>query len=322
MARYRKIDPRIWNDAKFRALSDHGKLVFFLLLTHPNMTALGAMRATTSGLAEEMAWAADAFREAFQEVLSKGMVEHDPKACLVAIRNFLRYNSPESPNVVKAWVASLDLLPECELKNRVVTRAKDFTKGLSEGFSKALPEAFAKAMPYQEQEQEQEQKQEQEESNCVALGAASGQAPIREPFDSMASIEDHSEPVDPRHAPIRQLIQQLHLQKFRVKCQWDGSEGKALDRLLSSNPSWTEEQLTRMVHARFDSEAITGNRPRSWLPRLDDYAGGPLDRFNKLKGPHSDGNRDRSEQRQASLLANRDAAREGIMARRSVDHAG
>ena len=155
MARYRKIDPRIWNDAKFSELSDNGKLVFFMLLTHPSMTALGAMRGTVEGLAAEMHWTPEAFREAFREALSKGMAEHDGKACLVALPSFIKYNPPESPNVVKAWVGSLDLLPECSLKTRVVARAKAFAEGMPKGFGKAFAEAFAKNMPNQEQEQEQ-----------------------------------------------------------------------------------------------------------------------------------------------------------------------
>ena len=150
MARYRKVDPRIWNDEKFRTLSDRSKLVFFMLLTHPGMTALGAMRATVSGLAEELGWEVEAFRKAFQQALDKGMVEHDPKACLIALPNFVRYNLPESPNVVRAWVGALDLLPECELKKHVLQRAKQVTEGLQEAFAKAFAEAFAKAMPYQE----------------------------------------------------------------------------------------------------------------------------------------------------------------------------
>lgn len=154
--RYRKVDPRIWNDAKFRKLSDRSKLLFFMLLTHPNMTALGAMRATVAGLAEELGWEVEDFREAFHEVLAEGMAKHDPRACLLALPNFLRYNPPESPNVVKAWVSAIDLLPECELKTLVIQRAEAFAKGMSEAFFKALPEAFAKGMPYQEQELEQE----------------------------------------------------------------------------------------------------------------------------------------------------------------------
>jgi len=160
MAKYRKIDPRIWNDEKFRSLSDNGKLVFLFLLTHPFMTALGAMRATIPGLAAEMGWKQEAFAKAFQEALSKGMAEHDAEACFVWLPRFLKYNGPESPNVVKAWVSSLDLLPECSLKNKVIQDVKAFAKALPEAFAKALPEAFAKSMPYQEQEQEPKQEQE------------------------------------------------------------------------------------------------------------------------------------------------------------------
>ena len=55
MARYRKISPCIWNDAKVRGLSDKGKLTLFLLLTHPNMTSLGALRANLPGLPASLA---------------------------------------------------------------------------------------------------------------------------------------------------------------------------------------------------------------------------------------------------------------------------
>jgi len=127
-----------------------------MLLTHPNMTALGAMRATIPGLAAELNWSAEAFREAFGEALAKAMAKHDERACLIALPRFLKYNSPESPNVIKAWIGSVDLLPECELKTEVIQQAKAYAEGLPEAFGKAFREAFAKAMPNQEQEQEQE----------------------------------------------------------------------------------------------------------------------------------------------------------------------
>lgn len=160
MARYRKVDPRIWNDAKFRGLSDNAKLVFFMLLTHPSMTALGAMRATEAGLAAEIGWSAEAFGEAFREVIAKGMAEHDPKACFVGLPNFIRYNEPESPNVVKAWIGSLDLLPECEQRSLTVARAVAFAEAKGKAFAEALPQAFTEAWPKAMPNQEQEQKQE------------------------------------------------------------------------------------------------------------------------------------------------------------------
>ena len=157
MAHYRKIDPRMWNDEKFRTLSTEGKLAFVLLLTHPHMTALGAMRATIPGLAAELG--GKGFAEGFREVFAKGLAKHDEKASCVYLPRFLKYNKPESQNVVKAWAHSIDLIPECHLKSELIQEVKGYAEALPEAFGKALPEAFAKAMPNQEQEQEQEQEE-------------------------------------------------------------------------------------------------------------------------------------------------------------------
>ena len=59
MAHYRKVETLIWNDRKFNALSSDGKLVFLFLLTHPNLTVLGAMRSSVMGLAGELQWLFD-----------------------------------------------------------------------------------------------------------------------------------------------------------------------------------------------------------------------------------------------------------------------
>lgn len=144
MRRFRKVDPRIWNDEKFMGLSNAGKLVFFFILTHPNMTALGAMRASLPGLAAEIGWESEAFTEAFREALAKAMLKHDEKASFVLLPNFLRYNRPESPNVVKAWISAADLLPECPLKRECLQGVKAFTKDLPKAFQEALPKDFPK----------------------------------------------------------------------------------------------------------------------------------------------------------------------------------
>lgn len=162
MAKYRKVDPRIWNDGKFMDLSDSGKLALFFVLTHPNMTAVGAMRHTIPGMAAELGWTSEAFAKAFRESLQKGIVKHDEKASFVWLPNFIKYNPPESPNVVKAWHTALDLLPECDMRSELIQHVKDFLKGLKKAFREGFAKALPKTMPNQEQEQEQEQKEEEE----------------------------------------------------------------------------------------------------------------------------------------------------------------
>lgn len=157
MALYRKIDTRIWNDAKFRALSPHGKLAFVFLLTHPNMTELGAMRASVEGLSAELRVPSEAFREVFAEgfqdalpdVCRKGassLATFDPEACCLYVPNFVKYQAAESPNVIKAWAKTLEYIPECGLKTLAVAGVKTYVEGLGEGFRKAFREAFREAM--------------------------------------------------------------------------------------------------------------------------------------------------------------------------------
>lgn len=165
MAHYRKVETKIWNDERFISLSAHGKLAYLFILTHPHMTALGAMRTTVPGLTFELP---DIPAKAFREVFAKGLAKADEKACMVWLPNFLYYNSPESPNVVRSWPNAFDLLPECFLKEKLLQTMKAFTEGLSEGFGQAFHEGFAEALakssrktsPNPEQEQEQEQDKE------------------------------------------------------------------------------------------------------------------------------------------------------------------
>lgn len=157
MSIYRKIDTRIWNDAKFRSLSPNGKLAFLFILTNLNMTALGAMRATVEGLSAELRVPAEAFREVFGEAFQEGYAEgsekvvgnlvvFDPEACCLFVPNFVRYQAAESPNVIKAWAKTLEYIPECRLKTLAVSSVKAYVEGLGLGFRKAFAEAFGEAL--------------------------------------------------------------------------------------------------------------------------------------------------------------------------------
>lgn len=142
MAHYRKIDIRIWLDKKFNALSTDSQFVFLYLLTHPQLTALGAMRSTLPGLASELNWSLDRFEEAFEALKRQDMVAVDKQVSFVWLMNFLKYNPPESPNVVKSWEVCLSYLPECDLKSDLIQKTCSFLEQLPESFQAALPSCF------------------------------------------------------------------------------------------------------------------------------------------------------------------------------------
>lgn len=142
MAHYRKIDTRILLDKKFNALSSDARLALFHLLVHLNLTSLGAMRASIPGLADELNWEVEQFERALLELCQNDMVRYDKTARFLWLPNFLKYNAPESPNVVKSWETALSYLPECALRDELILHVKQFVAGLSQSFQEALPDCF------------------------------------------------------------------------------------------------------------------------------------------------------------------------------------
>ena len=171
MARYRKIDTRIWNDRKFRELDDKSKLAFFLVLTHPDTNQLGMLRSRSVALAMELGWHPDVMSDAILTLCRMGMLKVDDKAGFIFIPNFLKYNTPNGPNAVKGWAGLIDLMPECDLLTHALISLKPLISGLSEGTRCAIPDDIkdaishaiqdgikdAEKMPSRIQEQEQEQ---------------------------------------------------------------------------------------------------------------------------------------------------------------------
>lgn len=149
MAQYRKIDVRIWNDKKFRQLDNTAKLVFLLLLTHPNMSMLGTLRGSKESLAYEINVTSDVMAHAMTDVISHGMACVDDMG-LIFIPNFLKYNAPTSPQSLVNWDAIIENLPECELKSFVCQRIfKYANEELSEKMRSKLSDEFWKLVKNQ-----------------------------------------------------------------------------------------------------------------------------------------------------------------------------
>ena len=144
--RYRKISPVIWQDEKFRAFTDDGKLAFLFVLTHPAMTSVGAMRGTLPGLAAELGWPLRRFEAALAPAVNACMVEVNRGAAFIGLPKFLRHNEPEGPNSVKAWVGALELIPECPERRRLLRRCLAYLDTKSDAFRDAMGDAILNAI--------------------------------------------------------------------------------------------------------------------------------------------------------------------------------
>jgi hypothetical protein len=198
LARYRKIDVRIWGDQKFRELSPIppcGQGLWLYLLTSPYTTNMpGLYRAGEAALADDLRWPLRAFRRAFAEAALRGMVRADWQAPLVWVPNAIDYNRPESPNVVKSWQNTWDEIPEVALKLEAWTALKGFVEGLGKGYQEAFAKGCLKPTasrpisdqirPSFNQEQEQEQEQEGDQKHCPPNGGG----PLASDFDEWYAL--------------------------------------------------------------------------------------------------------------------------------------
>jgi hypothetical protein len=165
VARYAKTDVRIWDDERVKAMTPIppcGQGLWIRLLISRHRSAVpGLLCVGEAALAEEFNWSLEDFRKAFGEAKRQGLVKADWKARVVWLPKAWKYNSPESPNVVKSWRIPWDETPECALKLEIYQCLKAFIEGFKEGFKKAFREACSKPSPNQEQEPEPEQEHEE-----------------------------------------------------------------------------------------------------------------------------------------------------------------
>jgi hypothetical protein len=194
MARWRKVDLRMWADARFRSLTPpppNARDLFIGMLIGPCTTQIpGVVLGTPPELAASMGWGAEGYREAFAvalaEAIAKLFLGADLEAGLIWLPRGPHYNRPQSVNAVVAWRDTWDLVPECNLKEKIWSDLKAFAEGLGEAYAVAFAKACPKPTPIQEQEQEQEQ-----EEASAAPSAAAGHP--RE-----FSLEPDSKPKPPK----------------------------------------------------------------------------------------------------------------------------
>lgn len=147
---YRKVLTRLWRDRQFLALSapqPNAQTLWLYLLTSDVGVALpGAVPAGPLSLAERLAWPVDATSDALRELEDAGFVTLDARAPLVWIGGVLaqRIHRPDNPNVAHAWGASVELLPECALRDCLLGEVREYLVALGDEYRRAFEDGLAK----------------------------------------------------------------------------------------------------------------------------------------------------------------------------------
>ncbi len=173
MGQFRKIEVRMWGDARFLALDNQGKLAWVYLLTGPHTTTLpGLWRMSRLEAADDLGMDPkrfqERFREWFAEPFREPMAEADWTAKVVWVPKAIVYNPCPNENVMKHWSDHFSAVPESPLKlkawhtfaDHFDDSSKEWVKGFAKLFAKPLPEPLPERYAKPEQsraEQETEQ---------------------------------------------------------------------------------------------------------------------------------------------------------------------
>lgn len=256
--RYSKVSRRMWNDARFRALSSappNGQTLFQRLLTGPELTNIpGCFQAWEAGLAQALGWSLEGFRKAFGELFAQGLAKADWETGFIWVPKAINHNRPENPNVVKSWKATWDELPECQLKSEAFRGLKSFLEGLPKGFAEAFEEVCRNPLGNQPPNQEQEQEQDQEQEippNPPAGG------------DDDSEGEDHDDPDESEEA--RQKAKEQAEVVTKIFDFWKLEHGHPKAKLDRKRRSRIKARLRDQFTPREICQAIRGAKHDKFL---------------------------------------------------------
>jgi len=151
---WRKVAASTWSDARFLALSDDAKLLWFFFLTGPLTTNLpGVIVTGRQGLAEAIGWSPRKLGKALEELerndgsTTQPMLVADWKSRIVYLPAALRYNVPTNPSQVDGWSSQWTRVVECALKDRIVVEFGRFIAPLHPNIRSSYEKLTKSALP-------------------------------------------------------------------------------------------------------------------------------------------------------------------------------
>jgi hypothetical protein len=115
---YRKVSPKLWLDPEWNRLGDDAQKLWFCCLTGPHTTMLPGLSVvplyTLGGLCRLSPRKAE---KALGELVTLSWVEYDKVWSVLRLPNALRYNSPDNPYQLKAWMRQWWKIPACTLRD-------------------------------------------------------------------------------------------------------------------------------------------------------------------------------------------------------------
>lgn len=122
------IDPRLWDDERFLALTDGARLLYLHLLCGPERRLPGLYRETVVNLAERLQRSFSETEQNMKVLERDEMAIVDRRAKVICVPAAPDYAVPPNNNQLKGWYMMWRELPNCEQKVPHVARLQRAVK--------------------------------------------------------------------------------------------------------------------------------------------------------------------------------------------------
>jgi hypothetical protein len=286
MRQYAKISPQFWIGDTGRRLREAGHealLVALYLLTNPHANMLGLYYLPTSFIAHETGLSPEGASKGLRRAIEAGFCVYDESCEMIFIYEMARFQIADCLTPTDKQCAGIQREYEALPNNAFLAvfyekyvKAFHLTNRRDPRSSSEPPsEAPSKALRSQEQEQEQELDQEIDTSS------------EEKPSDGGIVLENPKKAT--KHTAFKELTVRCYEYLNRgEKTPWDGSDARQLSAVIKAVPTLDAEKFHQWLKNYAASENINpAARPRVFLPKITDYAGGPLDKFGRPAETHS-----------------------------------
>jgi hypothetical protein len=156
MREYGQVQVAFWTHPDIQGLSDQAKVLALYLLTCSHSNSLGCYRLPEGYILEDLRWDSKTVSKRFHELENNAFCFRDEKTSWILMPNFLRWNTPQNPNVSKGIERIFDSVPTSFKQYRnLLESLKKFGTRLSEPFRNRL-ETVSESYLYKEPEPEPE----------------------------------------------------------------------------------------------------------------------------------------------------------------------
>jgi len=169
-AKFRKIDPRMWTDEKFRRLEPDGKLLAIWLLTSSRVNRCGIVLWSPGLASEETGIHRNRIDTVCDTVCHTLNWVQDTVSCAIFLKRWWKYNQPDNEKALVGALTDLHDLPSHGLRESLILAAQDIKAELRHVYRSAIDtvcdtvsDTVCHTVCAQEKEKEQEKEQEQKQ---------------------------------------------------------------------------------------------------------------------------------------------------------------